>query len=80
MFGIESRYAAKCNSRNGGIDWQNRVLNECMTYDLTPRQMLDAELASATNAPWVHCNFLKKAFLECLDRSGLIQLTETDTE
>jgi hypothetical protein len=80
MFGIESRYAAKCNSRNGGIDWQNRVLNECMTYKLTPRQMLEAELASATHSPWVHCNFLKKAFLECLDRSGLIQPTETDTE
>ena len=49
------------------------VLNECTNYDLTPGEMFVAELATATNAPWVQCNFLKKAFLESLDRSGLIK-------
>lgn len=72
LFGIERRYASKCCSKNGGVDWQNRVLNECITFKLTPREMLEAELASAANAPWAQCNFLKKAFLEGLDRSGLI--------
>lgn len=73
LFGIEKRYAAKCCSKNGGSDWQNRVVNECLNYSLTPQAMLEAELASAANAPWVQCNFLKKAFLESLHRSGLIQ-------
>lgn len=72
LFGIEKRYAAKCCSKNGGVDWQNRVVNECMNYSLTPQDMLEAELASAANAPWVQCNFLKRAFLESLNRSGLI--------
>ena len=73
LFGIEKRYAAKCCSKNGGVDWQNRVLNECLTYGMTPEEMLEAELASASNAPSVQCNFLKKAFLESLSRSGVIQ-------
>ncbi len=72
LFGIEKRYAAKCCSKNGGVDWQNRVVSECFNYCLTPQAMLEAELASATNAPWVQCNFLKMAFLESFNRSGLI--------
>ncbi|MFO0940701.1 MAG: hypothetical protein U0930_08030 [Pirellulales bacterium] len=78
LYGIEERYEAKCNSKNGGIYWQSRILNECKTYNLTPREMLEAELKAASNAPWVHCNFLKKAFLECLERSGLLDSIETD--
>ncbi len=72
LFGIENRYTAKCCSKSGGLYWHKQVLDECVNYERTPRQMLLAELASASNSPWAQCNFLKKAFLEGLDRTGVI--------
>lgn len=71
LYRIDQRYSTKCCSKNGGIHWINRVLNECQNYNLTPNEMLTAEIQSVSSNPWCESNFLKKAFLEGCERAGL---------
>ncbi len=71
LFRIRKRYAARCCAKNGGVLWKNRVLDECQNYQLTPQQMLVAEIKSAKSAPWSEANFLRVAFLEGCQNAGL---------
>lgn len=71
LFRIKQRYAARCCSKNGGIQWLNRVLYEHENYGLTIQEMLRAEIKSSKNAKWQECNFLRQAFLEAFDRAGI---------
>jgi hypothetical protein len=72
VFGIEERYRAKCCGENDGKGWLSRVRDECQNYNLTPQQMLIAEIRSAENRPWADSNFLKKPFLEACNKIGII--------
>ena len=72
VFGIEERYRAKCCGENDGKGWLSRVRDECQNYNLTPQQMLNAEIRSAENRPWADSNFLKKPFLEACNKIGII--------
>lgn len=71
LYRIPERYAAKCCSQNGGLNWLKRVIDESHNYEKTPQEMFVAEMKSATNSPWVDCNFLKKSFLQGCDEMGL---------
>lgn len=71
LFRIEQRYVSMCCEKNGGIYWRNRVLNECNNYNLSVQEMLNAELQTAGSSPWVEANFLKKAFLEGCNETGM---------
>lgn len=63
VFGIEKRYKAKLCGENDGMGWLNRVQDECHNYNLTPQEMLEAEIRSTKEKPWTDSNFLKRAFL-----------------
>jgi hypothetical protein len=71
LFRIERRYLARCCDNKGGLFWLSRVFDECHNYKLSVRDMLNAEIQSATNNKWYEANFLKKAFLEGCQRAGL---------
>jgi hypothetical protein len=71
LYRVRQRYAAKTSSPSGAAHWVNRVLNEHMNYGRSVREMLEAELSTAGNAPWIEANFLRCAVLEGFDRAGL---------
>lgn len=72
MYGIEERYKAKCCAENDGMVWLARVCEESRNYELTPQQMLKAEIRAAVNSPWSDTNFLKKPFLLACQNAGLV--------
>lgn len=71
LFHVKQRYAAKCSYKNGGKGWLSRVFDESQNYGKTPPEMLDAEIASASQNPWFESQFLKKAFLLGCSNKGL---------
>ena len=72
VFGIEERYKAKCCAQNDGMVWLARICEENENYELTPQQMLNAEIRAAENSPWSDTNFLKKPFLLACQNAGLL--------
>jgi len=73
VFGIDERYKAKCCAKNDGKVWYQRVVEQCENYDLSPAEMMAAEIASAEESPWSDANFLKKPFLQACEAIGLIK-------
>lgn len=71
IYKIPTRYAARCCSNNGGPSWRIRILDECYNYEKNPAQMYQAEIKTAKKRPWHEANFLKVAFLEGCDRTGM---------
>ncbi len=71
MYRIPSRYAARCCSKAGGTSWRNKVLDECQNYLLDPAAMCEAEIKTAKSSPWHEANFLKVAFLEGCEQTGM---------
>ena len=71
MYRIPLRYAARCCSKAGGTSWRNKILDDCHNYGLNPDQMYKAEVKTAKSSPWHEANFLKIAFLEACDRTGM---------
>ena len=71
MYRIPSRYAARCCSNAGGTSWRNKVMQDCHNYGLNPDEMYRAEVKTAKSSPWHDANFLKVAFLEGCDRTGM---------
>jgi len=69
--GIPTRYAARCCSKAGGTSWRNKVLDECQNYRLDPAEMCEAEIKTAKCSPWHEANFLKVAFLEGCQQTGM---------
>ena len=79
LFHVKQRYAAKCSYKNGGKGWLNRIFVESKNYGKTPPEMLEAEIASATESPWFESQFLKKAFLLGCREKGLFKNQTTLT-
>lgn len=73
LFRIDSRYSAKCCSKNGGIHWLKRIFDIRENYGVSQEDMLKAEIAAANSAPWVESNFLRAAFLSGCRESGLFE-------
>lgn len=71
IYSIPCRYAARCCSRSGGTSWRNKILDDCRNYGLDPQQMHQAEVKTAKSSPWAEANFLKVAFLEGCERTGM---------
>lgn len=71
LFRIKKRYAAKCCSKNGGIYWRNKILDESQNYECTPEQMFEGEIKTAKGSRWAAANFLKAAFLTGCHDAGL---------
>ncbi len=71
IYRIPSRYAARCCSKAGGTSWRNKVLDECQNYRLDPAEMCLAEIKTAKSSPWYEANFLKIAFLEGCQQTGM---------
>ena len=71
VYGIDERYKAKCCSGDAK-DWleQIRILRD--KHGIAPEASLHTVQQQTKNAPFANNNFLKKAFLEGCDRTGLL--------
>lgn len=72
IYQIKERLSAKCCSGPVSKAWMNRIQIECLNYGRTPEQALEAELLACGESPWVDASFLKAAYLQEVDRAGLI--------
>jgi hypothetical protein len=71
VYGIEERYKAKCCGDDDGKYWIEQVLDEWTTDGKTPEGFLATLSRQARSKPFAEANFLKLAFLEGCNRSGL---------
>jgi hypothetical protein len=71
VYGIEERYKAKCCGENDGKYWIEKVMDEWASYGGTPEEFLSTLSRQAKLKPFAEANFLKLAFLESCNRSGL---------
>ena len=76
VYGIDERYKAKCCDSDAK-DWleQLRILRD--THGITPDASLAAVQQQTAKAPVANSNFLKLAFLEGCQRTGLFEAMET---
>ncbi|BBO89624.1 HNH endonuclease [Desulfosarcina ovata] len=71
VYGIEERYKAKCCGDNEGKYWIEQVKDEWANGGRTPEEFLTTLSRQAKSRPFAEANFLKLAFLEGCNRSGL---------
>jgi hypothetical protein len=71
VYGIEERYKAKCCSESDGKYWVTQVLDEWHVDGRSTADYLKTLTRQTDRSPFADNNFLKKAFLEGCDRSGL---------
>ena len=70
-FGIEIRYKDYCQKNNHGKHWFDRIMNECINYGKTPKEMYDIELKVCNNNMLKEANFLKASLLKAGNKVGL---------
>lgn len=71
VYGIEERYKAKLCGENDGKYWLMQVLDEWKEDGRLPADYLKALKRQAIKNPYAECNFLKEAFLEGCEHTGL---------
>lgn len=70
-FGLETRYKDICIKNNHGIHWLRRVMDECVNYGKTPKEMYDIELKVCSKNMLNEANFIKVPLLIAGKKIGL---------
>ena len=72
VYGIEERYKNTLCEENEGKYWLTQVLDECLSYNKQPADIMSMRMQQAQNRPYADCNFLRKPFLDACQQKGLI--------
>jgi len=74
IYGIDERYKAKCCGESDGKYWLQQILDEWTEDGRSPADFLNTLTRLAIKKPYADNNFLKKAFLDGCDRTGLFNV------
>lgn len=74
VYGIEERYKAKICGENDGKYWLAQVLDEWKEDGRDPADFLTTLTRQAKKKPYADCNFLRKAFLDACQTTGVFSL------